>query len=114
MKRFNGGQLEVQNRIKKYLFRGEIKDVRIEEGNLIVKLNWNAIGEGFPPLPRKWVKDTDSSRLNYNASMSIYQIVDVSDKRLVLASPILNELTVFYSKDGSRLNPLEVEGLVLE
>jgi len=113
LERFNGGQLEVQNQIEEYLYRGEIKTARMENSDLFVKLSWNAKGEGYPPIPNHWVNDTDASHLDYAASMDIYQVVEMSEKRLVLNSSIVNETTVLFSRDGSRLDPSKVEGLVL-
>jgi hypothetical protein len=113
LERFNGGQLEVQNPAEEYMFRGEIKTARIDNGGLIVRLNWNAKGEGYPPLPNRWVNDTDPSHLDYAASMGCYHVVEMSEKRLVLKSLIVNEITILFSRDGSRLDPSKVEGLVL-
>ncbi|MEK6889956.1 MAG: hypothetical protein AABX35_02095 [Nanoarchaeota archaeon] len=114
LRRFAGGQLEVQNPVEEYLFRGEIETANIDKGDLVVKLKWNAIGVGYPPLPNKWVKDTDDSHLNYRASLDAYLVTEMSEQRTILNSPVVNEIAALYSKDGSRLDSSRVEGLVLE
>jgi len=65
------------------MFRGEIKTARMDKSDLVVRLNWNAKGEGYPPLPNRWVKDTDPSHLYYAACLDIYQIEEMSDRRNV-------------------------------
>lgn len=114
--RFKGGQLEVQNAQERYLYRGEIKDIKVEGGNLAVEFNWLAEGKGYPPVPEKWVNDEPRS---YEASLEIYTISDIGPSpdgggnRLSLQSSIVGEIVVLYPPDGSKLDPTKVEGLVL-
>lgn len=109
--KFVGGQLEVQNRDEGYIYRGEITTVGIDGDDLTVDLKWNARGQGYPPLPTKWVND--SEHLSYGASLCIYQIVQNDRERLTLSSSITGEITVLFAKGGRRLEPSKVEGLVL-
>ncbi len=112
---FVGGQLEVQNPGERYLYRGEIATITVEgeddDATLKVTLNWMAKGEGFPPLPNRWVND---ERLTYDASLMIYSVSDIGDGRLSLNSFIIGETAVLYPPDGSKLDPSKVEGLNLE
>lgn len=111
---FQGGQMEIQNKGEKYLFRGETATIVVEDGSLKVKFAWLAKGEGFPPIPRKWVKD---DRLDYEASLEIYRVSDIgpgSDgggSRLCFDSSIVGEMVVLYPPGTSTLERSKVEGL---
>lgn len=108
LSRFVGGQIEVQNQEEGYLYRGEIKAIRVEgEGDdtkLTVELNWMAKAEGFPP--ERWVI---SDSKPYQASLLIYSVSDIGDDRLCLYSPIIGEMTVLFPKGGSTLERSKVE-----
>ncbi len=109
---FVGGQLEVQNSQEGYLFRGEIRSLRVEgEGqnaDLTVELNWMAKGEGYPPGPSRWVK---SENRPYTASLMVYSASEIGEGRLCLQSSILGEVTVLFPAGGSTLDRSKVEGL---
>ncbi len=112
-KAYTGGQLEVQNANEGYLYQGEIADASFEYNELRVRLSWNAKGEGFSaksPIPHKWIND---GHLEYVANLQIYNLIDVGEERICLNSPILGETTVLFPKNGSKLDPSKVEGLVL-
>ena len=116
--RFKGGQMEIQNQNEGYMYRGEIETIAVENNELQVKFAWLAKGEGFPPLPKKWVKD---DRLDYAASLEIYSASDIGssgydvggDSRICLDSVIVGETVVLYPPNGSKLDPVKVEGLQL-
>jgi hypothetical protein len=114
VKRFIGGQMEIQNPNQEYLYRGEIKLIVVEEGDLKVVFSWLAKGEGFPPIPKKWVKD-DMDR--YAVSLVVCSVSDIGSgpedegSRICLQAPILGEIIVLYPPDGSKLDPSKVEGL---
>lgn len=108
--RFVGGQMEVQNPIEGYLYRGEIAQVDVKGRSLVVKFSWFAKGEGYPPFPEKWVKN---EILDYAASLEIYHVVDSDPKRICLQSHITNEIVVLFTPDGSKLDPKKVVGLEL-
>lgn len=118
VQRFKGGQMEIQNQNERYLYRGEIETIAVENNALQVKFAWLAKGEGFPPLPKKWVRD---DRLDYAASLEIYSASDIGssghetggDSRICLHSPIVGETVVLFPPNGSRLDPAKVEGLQL-
>jgi len=116
LKDYVGGQIQVQNPTKKYLYRGEIETIKVEsrarnDEDLVVRLRWLAKGIGYPPLPHRWVKD---EKLDYAASLSIYSISDIGNGRISLYSPIVNETVVLFPKDGNKLDPAKVEGLELK
>ncbi len=116
--RFKGGQMEIQNQNEGYLYRGEVETITVENNELRVKFAWLAKGEGFPPLPKKWVKD---DRPDYTASLEIYSASEIGssdhdvggDSRIVLNSFIVGETVVLYPPNGSKLDPAKVEGLQL-
>lgn len=111
---YAGGQIEVQNPAERYLYRGEIATITVggkgDDAILRVTLNWMAKGEGFPPLPDRWVND---DQLSYDASLLVYSAANIGDGRIALNSFIVGETVVLYPPGGSKLDPAKVEGLVL-
>lgn len=113
---FIGGQMEIQNLNEGYLFRGEIKAIAVEDNELRVEFAWLAKGEGYPPVPNRWVKD---DRLDYTASLEIYSVSDIGPSgdeigggtRICLNSSIVGEMAVLYPPNGSKLDAARVEGL---
>src|SRR3989344_5277936 len=118
VERFKGGQMEIQNPNEGYMYRGEVETIGVENNELKVKFAWLAKGEGFPPIPKKWVKD---DRLDYSASLEIYAVSDIrssghdtgGDSRICLNSFIVGETVVLFPPNGSKLDPAKVEGLQL-
>ncbi len=116
LKRFEGGQLEVQNEDEGYVYRGKIDKIRVENNRLFIVLRWNARGDQFPP--KKWVNDEN---LLYNISLVIYTSRDIGpsdhpiggDNRLSLHCPYTGELAVLFPPNGSKLDPQKIEGLSL-
>jgi hypothetical protein len=115
---FKGGQAEIQNSNEGYLYRGQIESITLEGGEVAIGFTWLAKGEGFPPLPKRWVKD---DQLDYRASLLIYSVSNIGPSgdevgggdRLCLTSPIVGETVILYPADGSKLDPSKVEGLEL-
>lgn len=113
-----GGQMEIQNQGEGYIYRGEVKAIVLEGNELRVEFVWVAKGEGFPPLPKKWVKD---DKLDYVISLEIYSVSNIGpsggevggDDRICFNSSIVGELAVLYPPNGSKLDPAKVEGLQL-
>ena len=92
LSRYDGGQLEVQNEIEGYKYRGEIKTARIIGSSVVVTLVWEA----------KMGRDGQwhaSSHTDYRASLEIYRVSLRDNGRLVLESWITGELTVFFPPD---------------
>lgn len=114
LERFIGGQIEVQNQNEGYLYRGEINTIEVvgegDRAELKATLNWMAKGEGFPPLPERWVAE---GSLTYDASLMIYSVSDIGQGRISLFSSIVGETTVLYPAGGSTLDPSKVVGLEL-
>jgi hypothetical protein len=106
-----GGQLEVQNPVERYLYRGEIKTIALRGEDLVVDFTWIAQGVGYPPLPKSWVR---SKTRNYVASVDLFPSCEIDSDRIVMQSPYTNELVVLFSRGGSRLDPSRVEGMSLE
>ncbi len=114
--RFRGGQMEIQNQEEGYLYRGEVETIAVVDNALRVKFAWLAKGEGFPPIPKRWVKD---DQLDYTASLEIYSASDIGssggevggDSRIRLSSFTVGETVVLYPPNGSKLDRAKVEGL---
>lgn len=116
--RYKGGQMEIQNQKERCLYRGEIEAITVENGTLRVKFTWLAKGEGYPPIPKKWVRDAKS---DYTANLEIYSVSNIGpsndeiggDDRIFLISSIVGETVVLYPPNGSKLDPAKIEGLQL-
>lgn len=107
-----GGQMEFQNQIERYLYRGEIATAVVEgEGNnatLNVTFRWLAKGEGYPPLPTRWVADT---KLDYSVSLVVCSVSNIGHGRTNLSNWVTIENVTFFLPDDSKLDPAKVEGL---
>lgn len=111
---FVGGQLEIQNQEEGYLFRGEIESVIAEGGELAVRFRWLAKGEGYPPLPKRWIKAEDRF-LDWGVSLEVCEISDdIAQGRIRVFCFATGELAVFFPPNGSKLDPAKVEGLQLQ
>lgn len=108
LQKYVGGQMEIQNTIEQYIYRGEIKTIAVINNTLKVKFNWVAKGDGFPPIPHKWVKE---DTLDYGLGLEICAVSDIGNDRLCLDAHITGELCVLYPLGGSKLDPAKVEGL---
>lgn len=115
LQRFVGGQMEIQNQGEKYLYRGEINTIAVEDDELRVTFTWIAKGEGFPPLPKRWVV---TAARPYAVSLLIVAVSDIGPgqdggNRISGYAAIAGELFVLYPPDGSKLDPAKVVGLQL-
>ncbi len=115
--KFKGGQVEVQNLVEHYLFRGEIAQITVDGNDVQIKFTWKARGVGFPPIPEKWVND---SELDYQINIAFSLVHDIgpsgecSDARLCInMQNLTGELIVIFPPNGSKLDPTRVEGLQL-
>ena len=114
---FIGGQLEVQNTNERYIYRGEIKKLTVVHNELVVEFNWMAKGEGFPPIPKKWVLDEQRT---YALSLDISSVSDIGPsegevgggRRLCIQCSMIGETVILFPADGSKLERTQVEGLV--
>lgn len=97
--RYVDGQIEIQNPYEEYLYRGEIKKIRVESdgngGELRVKFSWLKKMEDW-----KWKYDPV---LDYAAGLIMYSHSDIGEGRLAFRCPINHELAVLFPKEGSRL-----------
>lgn len=110
---FDGGQVEIQNLGEKYLYRGEAKNIAVEDGSLVVEFLWLAEGEGFPPLPERWVKDGNDENLHYTVGLEFYFPSKICDGHFCLCSLVTGETVIFFMPGENGLDPAEVEGLTL-
>lgn len=114
---FIGGQMEVQNPGKGYLYRGEIGAIFIDGAELRVTFTWLAKGKGNGPLPAGWINE---DHLDYTATLEVYMVTNIGGSeggggdRLCLSAATFGETVILYPADGSKLDPAKVEGLHLE
>ena len=115
---FVGGQMEIQNPNKNYIFRGKIETIAVVGEDLVVKFAWLAKGKGDLPIPAGWVKDDN---LDYSTNLEICSVSNIGpsdseiggDDRICIMSQFIGEVIVLYPPDGSKLDPAKVEGLVI-
>ncbi len=109
--RYVGGQLEVQNLNEKYLFRGEINEFIFDGTSLCLNLKWMARGEGYPPIPSKWVA---SDKLEYKIGLEAYEVSNIGPgdeggDRICLSSATTGETTILFPPNGSKLDHAQVQ-----
>ena len=108
--KYVGGQMEIQNQSARYIYRGEVAAIIAEDNQVLVKFVWLAMGEGFPPVPHRWVK---TDRLGFAMNLMLYRPSDIGDECLCFNSSLSGELVVLFPPGGSKLDPAKVRGLVL-
>jgi hypothetical protein len=134
VQRFKGGQMEIQNRDERYLYRGEIKTIAVVDNGLRVEFAWLAKMRGFPTPPGgDWVNvDPSGPEIRgirhylppYKSgeiavSLTVCSVIDIGpsgpeiggDNRLCIDSAISSEVITLYPPNGSKLDPPRVEGL---
>lgn len=113
---FVGGQIEIQNPGEGYLYRGEIASAIVEGGKLRVTCAWLAQGEGYPPLPSRWINAPARVNRDYVASLEICRVGEIEPcheegERLIMQLSFVGEIIVFFTPDASRLDRSKVIGL---
>lgn len=103
---FVGGQLEVQNQIEEYLYRGEIASIKVENDSLNIKFTWLAL---LGP-DRKWRKTENT---DYSVSLQIISVSDIGEGRLHFSVMYISERSTLFPADGSKLDPKNIIGLDL-
>ena len=111
LQRYVGGQMEIQNHIEEYLYRGEVQAISIDDNNLTVRFAWLAKSTDYPPLPDGWIR---AEQLYYAANLKVFSCSDIGNDRICFSLPTTNELVVLYPPAGSKLDPSKVKGLGLE
>lgn len=108
---FVGGQLEIQNKGKSLLLRGQIKAIRIkssgDNAELIVELDWLAKAQGYPPVPTQWFR---SELEPFTFPLFLYSVSDFGYGRICLSS-IDGEVIILYPKGTTMLDRSKVVGL---
>lgn len=117
---FKGGQMahhghKLGDHGEDYWYRGEIKEITLQNNKLRVTFAWRAKDQNFPSSPERWVKD---DTLEVSEDLSIYVIPenDGDDNWIWagIAHYLIDEGFSLYPPDHkSTLNPAEVEGLQL-
>lgn len=104
VKKYEGGQLEIQNSSEDYLFRGEVERAWVEEGEMHVRFKWLAkMGDDG-----KWHAEDN---LDYSISLEITSANEVRDNRIHYSVMFVGERGTFFPSDGSKLDPSKVIGL---
>lgn len=108
LQEFVGGQLEIQNQIEGYIYRGEVAEVGLANDELQVQFKWFAKGDSLP-LPTEW---TNQDNTPYGVSLITASPSDIGEGRIAINTGFVsNEMLVFYPPDGSKLDPAKVKGL---
>ena len=115
LRQFAGGKIEIQNQNGKppYLYSGQIKSIKVQgtgkQTKLVVELEWKAKGEGYPPLPTRWVKADTKTYVVYLMTCAISGSVN---ERLILGPLDSSEIAVLFPKGrGNMVDRSVVEGL---
>jgi hypothetical protein len=110
--RFVGGDLEIQNKVEGYMFRGLIKSIAVENRTLKICFKWLAQAVGYPPIPTSW-ELTDPDKWDYELGLDIVAATEDGLGRIILNASFVGEMNVLFPP-GRNLDPTKVEGLVPE
>ena len=112
LSRYAGGQIEIQNTLEEYLYRGEIGsiDIRAEDGHssLVVIPKWMASMPEFPIPSGHWVATPPTE---YGVDLRLYDSFSMADGRLCVTSVIFQETAILFPPSADPLDPHRVEGL---
>lgn len=97
-----GGDIETQE--DGDVYRGPIKEIRLEDGYVTIKSDWMAKMEGKNGRWRKW----NITSLVFAVKM--VQAQDIGEGRIFFRLHALGIGTIF-PRGGSKLDPAKVEGL---
>ena len=103
VKKYEGGQLEIQNRVENYLYRGEIETAEVKDDTLNVLFKWLAKMENGT-----WHAH---GNLDYSISLEITNFNDVGNNLILYEVMYIWENGTFFPPNGSKLDPREVIGL---
>jgi hypothetical protein len=124
---FVGGELEIQNAMENYAYRGPIQDIVVDdEGTLRVTFIWQAksvdeMGNNSQYPRGGWVRE---ERNTHNLSLELSPMEgetaptplasfsEIGEGRLVIHNPYVGELLTLFPQGGSQLDPSEVRGLL--
>lgn len=112
LKDYNGGQLEIQNPEKNYVYRGEVSSIQCEDSIVTFTFKWLAKG---PYPPSKWTSD---DKRTHEIDLRKCKASDIGpgeegDTRIMFSGPDTTELAVLFPANGSKLDPSRVEGIDL-
>ena len=98
---FVGGDVEIQNPNEGYLYRGPTTNLKVENGILKIEFEWMAQGEGYPPIPSRWVS---TNKTKYEADlMFCSEMKEDSLGRIVFTYNAVGEIVVIFPVNGSKL-----------
>jgi hypothetical protein len=104
---FVGGQMEVQNSIEDYIYRGQISTAEVIQNQLVVTFEWLARLEiaKTPDQQTRWVP---SDRSSYAISLLFYSVKTIGpgeqgSDRLCLLSGVSAEVAILFPPNGSRM-----------
>jgi len=110
---FVGRDMEIQLRSEGFIYRGRIKSATIENNIfLIIKFEWLAKGEGWPPVPISWIKEDRFASDAFVRNLNFYNISETIDGRLNLYNPSRDESLILFPP-GKNLDPTKVKGFKL-
>jgi hypothetical protein len=111
VKKYVGGQMEMNNPHKDYRYRGEVATIAVKNNELEVTFAWLAKAN---ETLGTWSK---VDCFLYRASLQIYSrrsvlpsVDEVGSGELCLSSSIIGEIVILYPPSGNKLDPAEVEG----
>lgn len=104
VKRYEGGQLEIQNPNENYLYRGEIERAWVDNGTMHVRFKWLAkFGDDG-----KWYAN---DKPEYSISLEFTSARMIGDNRILYSVMYVGERGTFFPPDGSKLDRNRVIGL---
>lgn len=106
LKRYEGGQLEIQNSNEHYLYRGEVERAWIKDGTLCVRFKWLAkMSEDY-----QWYAEDN---LDYAISLEITSASEIGEGRIHYSVMYVWESGTLFPPDGNKLDPAKIIGLQL-
>lgn len=110
--RYVGGQLEVQDPSKRFLYRGEIATCTVTNDTLVITLKWAAKAESYPPISTEWANDPHHRE--FQADLMVWEVTDAAGwGRLYLNTRDASEVAVLFLPGDEVLAPSRVKGLNL-
>lgn len=113
----NGGQVEMASYVRGRIYVAAINRIAVEGNELRLGFSWVLKGEGYPPYPKRWVRDDEMN--SYNLKLEGCTIADIGpgmdgggNQGFIQCQGGYYTSLIFYPLDGPKFDSVRLEKLL--